>query len=204
MQRLRLGIGLALAALIASLTATAGDEQLTLYKGKSIAAWVAAVKEPSGRFNVDAIRVLAELGPDARDAVPVLIESLNDKEAFWDAADTLAAIGPDAKAAIPALIAHIRKPQNDSFAYRPQVCKTLARIGEPALPSLKEMIKEKDVMGEYAALAMGDMGEAGMTALIAVLCDKAATVARTCRKCNGFDEPGSERSSCPTDPGTVG
>jgi HEAT repeat protein len=62
---------------------------------------------------------LAQIGPNAKDAVPVLIEKLNPKYSGWvryEAADALGAIGTEAKAAIPPLIEALNeKPSGNNI-----------------------------------------------------------------------------------------
>ena len=183
-----LGIGLVLAALVGNVASGDGTDPLKVYKGKSVAAWVAAVKRPDGKFNLKAIRVLKELGPDAHGAVPVLIKALDDKEAGGLAAEVLAAMGPAAKDAIPCLISAFRESNGRPYA-RPY--RTLVHIGEPAIPALKAVMRKESAAGMYAADALGDMGEVGMAVLIAALGDKSVTVRRNAARTLACMNPGA-------------
>ena len=65
-------------------------------------------------FQGDAIETLGDMGPEAKNAVPTLIEQLNSSEDYLreSAVLTLGAIGPQAKEALPAL----RKMKDDPDA----------------------------------------------------------------------------------------
>jgi HEAT repeat protein len=68
-----------------------------------------ALKEPvseAGPLRFHAATALGRIGPDAKEAVPGLVDLLKDKKlgpARRVAAEALGAIGPDAKNAVPAL-----------------------------------------------------------------------------------------------------
>jgi HEAT repeat protein len=55
-----------------------------------------------------AAKSLAMMGPDAKEAIPALIDKLNDPDVRVDAADALGRIGPAARQAVPALIAPLK------------------------------------------------------------------------------------------------
>jgi HEAT repeat protein len=64
------------------------------------------------KTNGGAVQAIGAFGPQAKDAVPALIDALQD-EAPYGAVDALGAIGPDAKDALPALRALLRKSKDD-------------------------------------------------------------------------------------------
>jgi HEAT repeat protein len=72
---------------------------------RSVQGLADTVKDKGADVSVrrKAIEALADLGPQAKSAVPVLINALKDREVRVQAAEALGAIGPDAKEAIPAL-----------------------------------------------------------------------------------------------------
>jgi len=88
---------------------------------------------------------LAELGPDARRAIPYMIEllGLEDRSARMAAAEALGLFGPDAAEAVPALI----KALNDSQEWvRMRAARSLGQIGpaaSAAIPKLTD-ISQKD------------------------------------------------------------
>jgi HEAT repeat protein len=64
-----------------------------------------------------AANALQRIGPDARAAVPALIEALQDGDLMFDAAMALGAIGPGAKAAVPALKELIKKRKAEGVPF---------------------------------------------------------------------------------------
>src|SRR5262249_27396140 len=88
--------------------------------------------------------IIAEIGPDAAEAVPALTKLLNSKdpEAQREAILALAAIGPDAKATAPALLKSL---SDSSFPYRPAAAYALGKIGyKEAIPELKKALNTRD------------------------------------------------------------
>ena len=83
-------------------------------------------------------QAMGQIGPDAREAVPALIEALMDTVAdvrYWSAL-ALGRIGPEAKAAVPTLIS----PQGRALECPVRECQARA-VGpyakEPSLPSAR-------------------------------------------------------------------
>ena len=130
--------------------------------------------------NVDvrlsAVKALARIGPEAKEAVPALIAALKDKDdgvrSF--AAEALGRIG---KEAVPALIVAL-KDQNAGV--RNSAVYTLGRIGPEAkevVPALIAALKDKDDgVRSFAAEALGRIGKEAVPALIAALKDQNAVV----------------------------
>lgn len=90
-----------------------------------------------------ALQQLAQLGPEAADAAPVLISVLRDSLALnrYLAAEALRTIGPAAEAAVPELIVALRDP--DPIVTE-SAAEALAAIGTPeALKALDPLRKEK-------------------------------------------------------------
>jgi len=65
---------------------------------------IEALKSPELNVRREAARALGEIGPEAVDAVPELIEALNDEDMDLIALSALKQIGPAAIAAVPAII----------------------------------------------------------------------------------------------------
>ncbi len=89
-----------------------------------------------------ALQQLAQLGPEAADAAPVLIPVLKDSLALnrYLAAEALRAIGPAAEAAVPDLIAALHDP--DPIVIE-SAAEALEAIGTPeALKAIEPMRKE--------------------------------------------------------------
>jgi HEAT repeat protein len=106
------------------------------------------------------IRLLGSIGPDAKDAVPVLIVALDHPELREETVRSLCEIGPGAKDAIPALrrlvldlIVDLEKKQEpvgrslEAFS-----CYDLHKLGPDVLPLLLELIDLPGVLGKRIAL----------------------------------------------------
>src|SRR5262249_18004239 len=50
------------------------------YSGKTIAGWIAALKDPDPRTRSDAAAMLAHIGPNAKASIPALVEALKDTD----------------------------------------------------------------------------------------------------------------------------
>ncbi len=85
---------------------------------------------------------LADLGPDAKEAVPALIKALADRDTqVWaEATGALARIGPDAAAAVDELMSHLSSRDRQRW-YR--TAHALGKIGEPALTRLRDSLQSE-------------------------------------------------------------
>lgn len=87
-----------------------------------------------------ALGVVAAIGPKASAAVPILIDTLQDKQYLRDRAiAALGAIGPDARAAVPALLKVLQGGAVTSNAE-----EALAKIGPDAIPLLLSGLNDKN------------------------------------------------------------
>lgn len=105
-------------------------------------------KEPIDVY-AQMIGAVGRFGPNAKAAVPLLIEALKDGRKGVQVARlqgaavvALGQIGPDAKAAIPALIAYI--PKACSTGYREEILVSLERIDPPTGKRAREEQERKD------------------------------------------------------------
>jgi len=111
-------------------------------------------------------------GPEAKAAVPDLIEAFRQGQSKDEAIVALVAIGAGTDVTIPALIERflkegcVHRTGMGSFFYNPYVENSLARIGGPAVPALLEVLKgpNKD-MRVCAASVLGEIGPAARTAV---------------------------------------
>lgn len=71
-----------------------------------------ALKDRERSVRANAARALCEIGPDAKDAVPALIEALNDKDVDLIAVWALGEIGPAARASVLAIAQWLRKAES--------------------------------------------------------------------------------------------
>lgn len=68
-----------------------------------------ALKSPHVNIRREAARALGEIGPGAKDAVPELIEALNDEDMDLITVRALGQIGPAARPAAPAITQWLKK-----------------------------------------------------------------------------------------------
>ena len=106
------------------------------------------LQDPDAHVRGTVARVLGQIGPVAKAAIPQLIEALKDRneDVRRYAAFGLGQIGPDAKAAIPQLIEAL-KDQN--FLVRSSAATALRSIGPDAgvaVPQLTEALKDDKVL----------------------------------------------------------
>jgi HEAT repeat protein len=119
-----------------------------------------------------AIESLGEVGPEAKAAVPKLIEILRSRDRMkfrWRAAAALGKIGPEARSAVPTLVAALNA---DRYSVRVEAVLALGRIGpdaRAALPRLRALLAEE--RSAYLALAVARVGDPREAA--AVMLDEA-------------------------------
>ncbi|MBL7133421.1 MAG: DUF1287 domain-containing protein [Phycisphaerae bacterium] len=123
------------------------------------------------RVRMHAASALVEMGPQAAEATPALIQALkqrNEPVAKW-AAQVLGEIGPAAKDAVPALIDALK---GGDWEMRCCAAEALGRIGpgaKAAVPALIDVLKGGDWdVRYYAAGALGRIGPAAKAAVPAL------------------------------------
>jgi HEAT repeat protein len=129
------------------------------------------------------IRGLAQIGPEAKAAVPLLVGILKDPKEHRDlrseAAKALGEIGAGDKRVTEALVKAVKEPGVNSAA-----CRGLTLLGPPAIPVLLGLFQNKDnwdgdrggvlsvsARSSLAADALGDMGKQAVPALLEALKD---------------------------------
>ena len=153
-----------------------------------VQALVGALKDENEVVRKAAAFDLWRLGPEAKAAVPTLIEMLKDKdkEVRLMAARVLEGIGPAAKAAVPALI-EVFKDKDENV--RVGAAEALGKIGPEAVPALIEVFKDEDigVRGKVvsALRKMGLEPKKEVAALIEVLNDEDSGVRWRVAKAKG-------------------
>lgn len=133
-----------------------------------------------------ALTILKNIGPEATAAVPILIQTLEDKQYLRDRAiETLQAIGSEAKDAIPALLHVLEEGNTTSNAEQ-----ALAAIGHDAIaPLIKSLNNKNPDCRRLCTSALGlvatdpktnaaDIGELIIPALAKVLTDNNFEVER--------------------------
>lgn len=123
----------------------------------------------------NAAAALGEMGPAAKDAVPVLIELLKSEHRDYSvrqaAAEALGSIGPVTNKVVPTLVYVLEK---GDWRVRGAAANALGRIGKPALPALTRILLEsKDSLTrESVALGLGNVGRPAIPLLLEALKDK--------------------------------
>jgi len=124
---------------------------------------------------------LQEIGPDAVDAVPEIIQAMHDEDSRvrGDSISTLASIGPGAVAAVPDLIQFF---QNKDEWFRCDAAYALSNIGEGAQESIPVLIAEIESNGKClrttaeALERFGKMAASAVPALINLLNNQNAEI----------------------------
>ncbi|MCZ6676819.1 MAG: HEAT repeat domain-containing protein [Candidatus Poribacteria bacterium] len=124
-----------------------------------------------------AAMTLGEIGPPAKETVPVLIEALADADVRTISAWSLGQIGPDAKEAVPALINQLN---DGEFITQEATAEALGRIGPPAVdavPGLIQLLNDENLgVRNQASIALGRIGVPAKAAvphlIISILTDE--------------------------------
>ena len=110
----------------------------------ALPAIVQIIEDPSSprMQRIYAVMVVGEIGPAAKDAVPLLNESLSDAELVHMAVEALGKMGSAASAAVPRLI---ELKNNSEHRYtRQQAAKALVQIGTPAALEATGLFRAKE------------------------------------------------------------
>lgn len=122
------------------------------YEGKSVAELEQMLRAPNPAVRVRGAYGLSRLGPEARSAVPALMEAMKkDSLVRQNAALALGQIGPSAREAVPALNEALSDPE---WAVRRQAALALGKIGpeaRTAIPGLQKMSRDPDPLVREAA-----------------------------------------------------
>jgi HEAT repeat protein len=97
----------------------------------------ALTKDPDTNVRFQVLRVLGQIGPDAKEAVPALITALA-KDPDADVPEALGAIGPGAREAVPALITTLAE-ETDPYV-RSAAAEALGQIGPGAREAVPALI----------------------------------------------------------------
>jgi HEAT repeat protein len=126
---------------------------------ESVSSLAKALGNRDGYVRAFAAWSLGNLGPDAREAVPALVEALGPDDTANVVAAALARIGPAAAQAVPALVADLRGPD---AGRRWRAARTLGRIGplaESAVAELMAALRDpNEAVRAHAARALGRIG----------------------------------------------
>lgn len=152
------------------------DEVLKKFAGSSEKPFLeditVGMQHPNPRVVNWATRLLAKLGPEAKQMLPQLAKTLEagDRAAAVGAANTLAAIGPDA---LPALIAALDKPNADVTAAVIQAIGRMGTAAESAVPKIATFLGHDENSLRFAALnaleSLGSLAKPAVPNLVAFL-----------------------------------
>jgi HEAT repeat protein len=161
----------------------AGQRKMNQQSQEFLAMLLKQLREGEFADRFHALEAIAVFGPDAKTAVPALIDVLpgfihpsgflaptSKQNTQREAANALAEIGPEARAAVPALIAQLRQRKE---YHPPWICKALGCIGpdaKAAVPVLQEILQDKDNYNERLAAAVA------LTQIVPEQCSNAVTV----------------------------
>jgi HEAT repeat protein len=161
--RPRLAVGL-LAAAAAAAPAQAPNE--ATYKGKPTAYWVERLGHPVPQTRQEAVQAVTALGPAAADAVPGLLDLLQDDATTirLGALAALGQIGPAAKDAVPTLLAAL---SDTDPQFRGTAVQALGRVGggEQAAIGIARVLVREGANLHPAIEALRRLGPAAVPAL---------------------------------------
>jgi HEAT repeat protein len=154
--------------------------------GDPLATWVSQLRSPDLKVRLGAGYALQTVGSDAAAGAQRLIAHLRDPEAYLRA-HVAAALGEFAMApemSIPALVAALRDPDR---AVSDQAAAALGKLGEPAVPTLVDLLKHagesqardaaasgtvrsarQDLSTAYAIFVLGQIGSPALPPVISV------------------------------------
>lgn len=148
------------------------------YTKADVPALAKKLKDKDHQARVNAAGALVELGKDARDALPAMLEALKENRDFDSfllrqyIAQSVSKIGPDARDAIPALREALKAEDTPISLY---FVWALRDIGKDSIPGLTEALKNKDgKVRAQASLALAQFGKAAagtLPSLVEALCD---------------------------------
>ncbi len=174
-RRMMVAVAVVAVVLLVNGVCPAQTEGRRTFCGKTVDGWITALRDRSGRERRRAVRALAHLGPDAKAAVPDLIDALRRGDDL--VIDALARIGPDAAPAVPLLAERFRKEdcflaKQGSFGFSlfsgPK--HALVRIGAASVPVLVAAMEDLDAERRpCAAEALGEIGPPARAAVPALI-----------------------------------
>ncbi|UCG48962.1 MAG: HEAT repeat domain-containing protein [Phycisphaerales bacterium] len=156
------------------LAIASGNERELRHQGKTLNEWIERLHHKDVEVRRSAARTLEQKGPEAKDAIPALIEVLEDKDEYVRAAAAraLGNTGPEAESAIPALMQAIK---DQIMIVRMGAAMGLGGIGpraRNAIPALAEALQsqhEDHNVKREAAEALGKIGPEAVPALAKAL-----------------------------------
>ena len=155
----------------------ASDEPHTFY-GKTVDGWIAVLRDNTskGEKRREAACALGYFGPEARAAVPDLVDAVREERKFDAATHALTQIRGGKAPKVPVLIEEFLKrgcehlTGQGTFMYSSAVDDALVRIGEPAVPALVEILNgpnwDMRVCAAHVLSMMGPVARAAVPSLL--------------------------------------
>ncbi|HEV3259903.1 MAG TPA: HEAT repeat domain-containing protein, partial [Gemmataceae bacterium] len=166
------GLGLALASLAGGPVA-AQQKKEARYQGQPLGHWIKLLQSGSEKDREAAADAIVTFGPQAKEAVPVLIRLLQsgsekDREA---AAWAIMTFGPEAKKeAVPVLIDILEDRCPKYRAFGAGVLGDLGPTAASAVPALTRLLEDDDSdVRNHAVRALGAIGAAAKSAVPALI-----------------------------------
>jgi HEAT repeat protein len=139
---------------------------------KASAILTAALKDPMADVRLDAVQLLIDLGPDAKECLPALVDVLGDADGKVrvTAAEAVWRLGKPS-AALPALVAALRDKDPGNRAYAAaQLGYLMREDAKPAVPALIQALWDEDTGVRAAAEeALGRISASARAAIPALL-----------------------------------
>jgi HEAT repeat protein len=174
---LALGLGLTVAANSASSDDKTPARPEPVYHGRPLRAWLDDLDDADVLVREEAMEVLGQAGPAAREALPALNRMLKDENRNLRVRAALALwrIGKDARPAVAALSENLR---SSSTPVRREAIHTLQQIGKDAIaaaPAILDLADDRDFnIRQQARSTLTSFGKAALPAVLKGLDDKEA------------------------------
>jgi HEAT repeat protein/Tfp pilus assembly protein PilF len=150
--------------------------QIHLEPNLAVPALGRALDHPDSEVRGKVVEALANFGPDAKPAVPALVEALTrtvQTDLQKEIAHTLGEIGPAAKEAVPQLINLVRSRKDPEGFLNVVAADALGKMGAAAataVPTLAAALRSDDVrLPTVAAEALGSIGAEAKAAIPALI-----------------------------------
>lgn len=142
--------------------ALARDPQAPAAGSKPVSHWVKNLADRNAGVRLDAAQALAQLGAEAREAVPALTKALDDKdpEIRCAAVIALGEVGPSARVAVAELA---RKLSDSDWFVCVAAAQALAKLGSAArsaIPALTKALQPNGDIRQYRAIREGAVAQA--------------------------------------------
>ncbi len=137
---------LVLMVCIAILSIGCSKKEEVVHEGKPLSAWIEMLEDPNPLTRLPAINAVAKIGPEAKEAIPLLIETIRqtrngDKKMILACNKALLAMG---KELVPHMISLLK---DDDWEMRRGAAWTLGMLGpdaKDAIPALTKALNESN------------------------------------------------------------